>query len=110
LPPNAAGIGGNTIIRTIRVQCYADRFVLLPPAAGGATEIFGLSNGDVERATMRLATAVRDRIERWGPALVGGRWEPRLDVLVMPDGETRFHQLRTLMTGSGVQVSGRPGQ
>ena len=33
---------------------------------GGATEMFGFSDGDVDRATLELATAVRDRIERWG--------------------------------------------
>jgi len=102
-----AGMGGNAIVRTIRVQCYPDRFVLLPAASAGATEMFGLSSGDVERATLRLATAVRDRIKRWGPALPGGRWQPRLEVIVMPRGEIRFHQLRTLMSGSGVEVTGR---
>ena len=110
LPPNMVGIGGNAIVRTIRVQCYQDRFVLLPPASGGATEIFGLANGDIDRATLQLATEVRDRIELWGAALPGGRWQPRLDVQVMPQGETRFHQLRTLMSGSGIDVTGRASQ
>lgn len=107
LPPEIAGIGGNAIVRSIRVECYPDRFVLLPSSTGGGTAVFGLSNGDVERATLRLATAVRDRVRRWGPALPGGRWQPRLDVIVMPRGDLRFHQLRTLMNGSGVEVTGR---
>ncbi|MCG8653927.1 MAG: hypothetical protein MI861_29075, partial [Pirellulales bacterium] len=76
-------------------------------AAGGPTEMFGLSDGDVNRATLQLATAVRDRIARWGAAIPGGRWQPRLEVEVMPRGEARFHQLRTLMNGSGVEVAGR---
>ncbi|MGI9470114.1 MAG: hypothetical protein ACR2NZ_01190, partial [Rubripirellula sp.] len=110
LPKSVAGIHGNAIVRTIRVQCYADRFVLLAPGSGGATEMFGFSNGDIERATMKLASAVRERIDRWGPALPGGRWEPRMDVIVMPRGDVRFHQLRTLMRDSGVEVVGRATQ
>ncbi len=107
LPAAMAGARGNAIIRTIRVQCFEDRFVLTPSISGGPTEMFGFSHGDIDRATLQLATAIRDRIERWGPALPGGRWQPRLDVQVMPRGETRFHQLRTLMSGSGVDVTGR---
>ena len=107
LPRSLVGVGGNKIVRTIRVQCYEDRFVLLPPSTGGPTEMFGFSDGEVNRATLQLATAVRNRIARWGTALPGGRWQPRLDVEVMPAGDTRFHQLRTLMRDSGVEVTGR---
>jgi hypothetical protein len=108
LPRSVATSNGNAIVRTIRVQCYPDRFVLLPARGEGRVEMFGLSDGDINRATLELATAIRDRIVRWGAALPGGRWHPRLDVEIMPHGERRFHQLRTLMRGSGVEVEGRP--
>lgn len=107
LPDNVAGAHGNAVVRTIRVQCYHDRFVLLPASGDGATEIFGFSDGEIQRATLELATAVRDRVRQWGAAIPGGRWQPRLEVEVMARGETRFHQLRTLMNGSGVEVQGR---
>ena len=107
LPPHVARSHGNAIVRTIRMQCYSDRFVLLPSKQEAATELFGVGDDDVDRATMQLATSIRDRIDRWGAALPGGRWQPRLDVEVMPDGEARFHQLRQLMAGSGVEVQGR---
>ena len=110
LPPEMAGLRGNSIVRNIRVECHQDRFVLLPAGGGGATEVFGFLSGDVEKSTMRLATAVRDRIQQWGPALPGGKWQPRLDVIVMPHGEMRFHQLRTLMSGSGVEIAGRASE
>ncbi len=90
--------------------CYPDRLVLLPPANGGATEMFGFSDGDLDRASLELASAVRDRVDRWGASLPGGRWQPRLDVQVVPGGESRFHQLRSLMSGSGVEVTGRASQ
>ena len=108
LPDNVAGLNGTAVVRTIRVVCYNDRLVLLPPASGGATEMFGFSDGQIDRATLELASAVRDRIEMWGPSLPGGRWQPRLDVEVTRDGTARFEQLRSLMNGSGVEVIGRP--
>ncbi|NNE00870.1 MAG: hypothetical protein HKN47_26445, partial [Pirellulaceae bacterium] len=77
LPRDMATGGGNSIVRTIRVQCYSDRLVLVAPARGGATEMFGMTDGDMNQATLELASAVRDRIERWGAALPGGRWQPR---------------------------------
>jgi hypothetical protein len=107
LPESVAGMGGNAIVRTIRLQCYPDRFVLLPAKNEGATEVFSFFNGDIERATLELATTLRDRIDQWGPALPGGRWQPRLEVQVKPRGQMRFHQLRTLMNDSGIEVVGR---
>jgi len=106
LPESMAGMHGNAIIRTMRLQCYPDQFVLLPAKSEGATEVFGFFNGDVDRATLELATALRNRIERWGPALPGGRWQPRLHVQIQPRGEMRFHQLRTLMNDSGIELVG----
>ena len=82
----------------------------MPSRAETNMEVFDVSDGDITRATLELATAVRDRIDRWGAAIPGGRWQPRLDVEVMSDGETRYHQLRTLMNGSGVEVQGRASQ
>jgi len=107
LPKSVAQSRGNAIVRTIRVQCYDDRIVLLPSREEAATEIFGVTDGDITRATLELATAVRDRIERWGAAIPGGRWQPSLAVEVMPGGEARYHQIRTLLDGSGVEVQGR---
>lgn len=110
LPESMAGLRGNAIVRTIRMQCYHDRFVLLPSKSEGATEVFSFFNGDVDRATLELATALRDRIDKWGPALPGGRWQPRLEVEITPNSQMRFHQLRTLMNGSGIELIGREAQ
>ena len=107
LPASVAGMHGNAIVRTIRMECYPDRFVLLSAKNQGATEVFAFFNGDVDRATLELATALRNRIEQWGPALPGGRWQPRLEVQITPHSEMRFHQLRTLMNGSGIELLGR---
>ncbi|MFK8111550.1 MAG: hypothetical protein AB8B91_05095 [Rubripirellula sp.] len=107
LPNHMAGQSGNSIVRTIRVECFTDRFVLIAPASGGATQVFGFSDADVDHASLQLATAVRDRIERWGAALPGGSWLPTLEVQVAPGGEDRFYQLKSLLQNSGVDVIGR---
>ncbi len=107
LPESIAGMRGNAIVRSIRLQCYPDRFVLLPAKNESATEVFSFFNGDIDRATLELATTLRDRIDQWGPALPGGRWQPRLEVQIKPRGQMRFHQLRTLMNDSGIEVVGR---
>ncbi len=110
LPDSVAQSRGNSIVRTIRVVCDEGQFVLLGSAMSGGTEVFGFSDKPVSTATLELATAVRDRIDRWGPSLPGGRWSPVLDVEVMPGGEARFEQLRKLMQGSGVEVVGKVAQ
>ncbi|TWT98603.1 hypothetical protein [Stieleria varia] len=105
LPPEVAQSRGNAIVRSIRVECYQDSFVLLPSSRPGErAQSFSFTDGEVNRATLELATAIRDRISSWGAAIPGGRWQPRLDVTVMERGDHRFHQLRTLMTGSGIEV------
>ncbi|TWT83157.1 hypothetical protein CA13_46200 [Planctomycetes bacterium CA13] len=106
VPEQVARARGNTIVRTIRVLCYEDQFVLLAPATGGATEMFGFSDENVSRATNELGDAVRKRIQQWGPSLPGGRWQPVLDVEVMPQGEGRYEQLKQMMQRSGVDVRG----
>jgi len=107
LPSRMADLQGNAIVRSIRVECHPDHFVLLASGTGGATEVFGFNHGNTEHATMQLAAAIRERISRWGPALPGGRWEPHLEVLVKPNSEVRFHELKGWLRGSGVEVTGR---
>lgn len=108
LPRSVAGMNGSSIVRTIRAKSYADRFVLVGTNRGEATEVFGVFNNDPRRAILEMATAVRDRVDRWGVALPGGRWQPSLEVEVLPGGETRFMQLQNLMRDSGVDVIAKP--
>ena len=110
LPREIRSSKGNAIVRTIRVECYPNRLVLVAAARGGPTEIFGLADSNMNRASLELASAVRDRIERWGAAIPGGRWQPLLSIDVKPGGEQRFYQLRQLLSGSGVDVEGRRSQ
>jgi len=104
LPRETATMVGTDMIRTIRVECHEDRLVLLPEGGRGATHVYGFSDGNLDRASLELATAIRDRVSRWGAGMPGGRWVPRMEVDVAPGGELRFQQLQRLMSGSGVEV------
>jgi len=68
---------------------------------------FTFHDGFVDRAAMQLATAVHDRVDSWGFAIAGGRWQPVLRVEVDRDAEPRFRQLRTLLQGSGLELEKR---
>ena len=112
IPKRMVGMQGNAIVRSIRIECHPDHFVMLASGAAGSTEVFGFTGGEVNfnQATLQLASAVRERIERWGPALPGGRWEPQLQVTIMPGSERRYSDLQEGFRGSGIEVTGRRSQ
>ncbi|MCC9642104.1 hypothetical protein LOC71_07450 [Rhodopirellula sp. JC740] len=105
LPRSMAGMNGTQVVRPIAMVCHHDRYELVQN--NEVIQSFPFENGSVYNATLRLATAVRDRVDSWGTTLPGGRWQPRLDVLVAPHAEQRFHELQTLMNGSGVEIMRR---
>lgn len=107
LPSSLISSRGTEMLRMIRVECHPDRFVLLPEGGRGANRTFAFTDGDVDRATLELATAVRDRAASWGAAMQGARWQPVLDVAVVTGGEGRYQQLLQLMEGSGVIIQAR---
>ncbi|MCA9140204.1 MAG: hypothetical protein KDB00_25710 [Planctomycetales bacterium] len=103
--PSSIALGqGNEIVRSIRIQVHMDRLVVLPSAGARISETFSVAEAGVNMATLQMATAVRNRIERWGAAAPGARWSPRLMVDVMPGAEKRFMELERLMTGSGLPI------
>ena len=109
LPKRMLGLKGNAIVRGIRVECHPDHFVLLASGAAGKTEVFGFTmvGPSLEKATLQLAAAIRERIDRWGPALPGGRWEPQLQITIMPDSENRYRALQEVFRDSGIDIVGR---
>jgi hypothetical protein len=104
LPQSLLGAKGNAVVRTIRVDVYDDRFVLAPASNRSTASVYSIVGSDITGSGLRLATSIRDRIESWGPATGNGRWQPRLDVKVMPGGEGRFEQLNRLFRDSGYEV------
>ncbi|MEM1224323.1 MAG: hypothetical protein AAGJ40_01435 [Planctomycetota bacterium] len=102
LPSHMAGQVGTEMVRPIAVICAPDRFVLLDREQPVAD--FPITQRGVQDATLKMATAIRDRVATWGATIPGGRWQPQLEVRVQPHAERRFHELRTLMQGSGIDV------
>ena len=103
LPSNVAHATGIAIVRTISMQMHADRFVV--PATRGETERVIPFRGNIDRASLELATVLRDRIERWGVALDNGRWEPRLEVAVIDNDSLPLERLKQLLRGSGIEIT-----
>ncbi len=103
LPERVANIQGTKMVRMIRVECFADRLVLVPEGGRGSTNFYDFSDGDLRRAALELATDIHDRVDRWGAGMPGGRWHPVVNVVVAPGGEIRFQQLSRLMEGSGIE-------
>ena len=102
------GLKGNAIVRGIRVECHPDHFVLLASGAAGKTEVFGFTmvGPSLEKATLQLAAAIRERVERWGPALPGGRWEPQLRSQSCPTVKTDTEHCRKCFVIAALISSG----
>lgn len=105
MPRDMAGQRGAEVIRPITMVCHPDKYTLID--RGQVVAEFPFDSSGSYNATLQLATAVRDRVSQWGATMPGARWQPRLDVLVEPHADRRFHELRTLMNGSGIDVQRR---
>jgi hypothetical protein len=104
LPPDVSSSRGTEMLRIIRVECHSDRFVLIAEGGRGAPTVIPFADGNINDASLTLATAVRDRVSHWGAAMQGARWQPVLEVTVAPGAEFRYHQLTRLLDGSGLMV------
>ncbi|HBJ35773.1 MAG TPA: hypothetical protein DDZ51_13710, partial [Planctomycetaceae bacterium] len=91
----------------IRVECYSDRFVLIGEGGRGAPTVIPFVDGDINAASLTLATAVRDRASAWGAAMQGARWQPVLEVAVAPGADYRYQQLTRLLDGSGLMIQAK---
>ena len=104
IPASAARIRGTAIVRKLRVEAHENRFILLPSRQVSSIEIFSFFDGNIDRASLQLATAIHDRIMLWGPALPGGRWQPTIEVLVESNAEEAFSMLQRNFAGSGLYL------
>ena len=100
--PNAAR-GSIPITSPIRIDCYADRLVLVPEKGLGQQKVIPLGRRTQESIDA-LISEVWEYTERWGSAGNGMYWRPVLNVHVAPDAETRYSDLQILLDGSGLEV------
>jgi hypothetical protein len=94
------------IVRPIYLQCYDDRWVVMPENRTSDKLVIPFEGTPEERAS-KLAEVVQARVQEWGFALAGGYWKPELVVDVSPDATWRYNQLLHLFEGSGLEIRQR---
>jgi hypothetical protein len=98
--PNAIGV-----TRPIRISVMPDRIVLAPEqgdSRGAQTVPIApeLSPDDVTH----LVDAVHREVDQWGLAVADGYWKPVLRAEVAPGCERHYENLRTALSGSGLDI------
>jgi hypothetical protein len=101
-----AARGSVGITRPIRVQCFADRLVILAERGSTTHRVIPLGPR-TELAIDELISGVWEQMESWGMAGRGMYWRPLLRVDVAADAESRFLELSALLEGSGFLVQRR---
>lgn len=102
VPKAAAGATGYQI--PVRVVCKADRLVILSRPSENTPPLEVLAADPLDRSIDEFVKLMWKQIEQWDAAPLGGYWQPVLEVYVHPGAEGRFVELRSLLSGSGIQV------
>lgn len=92
------------VARPIRIECHAERLLLLPERSGGGQGKEIALPGSTAEAIDPFIAAVWDHMKAWGIAGRNMYWKPILKVEVAADGEQRFRDLVILLEGSGLEV------
>lgn len=95
------------VTRPIKIECFPDRFVLVPDNPLMAARVFLLDQGP-ETAVEDMVKAIREYITSWGMAGRGMYWRPILRVHVVPGAEKQFDMLQRLLAGSGLLIEKVP--
>lgn len=91
------------ITRPIRIECHADRLVLIPDVRNQEAQVIPLSERTAETVD-QLVAAVRAHTQGWGMAGRGMYWKPQLILEVDPLAEARAADLQVLLAESGLEV------
>lgn len=95
--------GAIPVTRPIRIECYADRIVLVPEKGLDRPQVFTLEEG-LESAVDRLIAYLNEYMKSWGIAGNGMYWRPLLTVRIAPDAATVYRGLQILLHDSGLQI------
>jgi hypothetical protein len=94
------------LTRPVQVYCSADRLTILSDRGVPDRQIN--LGAKTEDSVDELVNVVRSQIDSWGLAGRNMYWKPVLSLHVAPDGAERFQELKTLLAGSGFEVTGKP--
>lgn len=95
------------VVRSIRLVCANDHWLILPDAGKKSGEVRIEFDGSPRERAERLAKLIHSRVESWGLALSGGYWKPILVAEVQPGADWRYDQLLRLLEHSGLEVRRR---
>ena len=102
-----SGPGATGVTRPLRIDCYADRLVIVPEASDKRPPRVVEFPGSTAKSVDTFVSAVWEEMDRWGIALANGYWKPVLQVRVAPGAETRFREVQTVLEDSGLVVKRR---
>jgi hypothetical protein len=97
------GIG---ITRPIRIECYADRLVVISDRGPADNRVIPLGRSTATSIDT-FVSAIWSQMDAWGMAGRGMYWRPVLQVSVAPDAQQRYADLSALLNGSGLTVERR---
>jgi hypothetical protein len=98
-----AARGSVGVTRPIRIECYADRLVIVSERSPAANRVIPLGPR-TGSSIDTFISGIWEHMETWGIAGRGMFWRPVLQVYVAPDAEQRFVDLAALLEGSGLTV------
>jgi hypothetical protein len=93
------------ITRPIQIYCTGNNLTVLNDKGIPDKQI--VMEGPTVDSVDTLVSTVWDQVTTWGIAGRGMYWKPKLVVHVSPDGAQRFNDLKQLLDGSGLEVSGK---
>ncbi len=88
----------------VRIVCKYDRLAFLPRPSENKPPVEVMAADPLDRSIDEFVAQMWKQIEQWDAAPLGGYWQPVLEVYVYPGAEGRFVELRSLLSGSGIQV------
>jgi hypothetical protein len=94
---------GVAISRPIRVECYADRLVIVSDLNPANNKVIPFGPR-TSAAIDPFISGVWTHMDAWGIAGRDMYWRPILRVSVAPDAQQRFAEFTALLEGSGLTV------
>ncbi len=97
---------GVALTRPIRVECYADRLVVISDRGPADNRVIPLGRSTATSIDT-FVSAIWSQMDAWGMAGRGMYWRPVLQVSVAPDAQQRYADLSALLDRSGLTLEKR---
>jgi hypothetical protein len=96
------------VTRPIHISVLPDQIVIVPERGDDRRpQVVQVAPELTPDDVNHFVTAVQNEVKGWGLAVSDGYWKPVLQADVSPDAERHFTNLRTALSGSGIEVMRR---